>query len=272
MIQAGRFDAYESLSRLQRRDVFLAKAEDVRTTGTQRADDEASARDLEIHGIYNVSTCLLCQLAFLLLKVAVRKRRLSPRKMPRQDRSRATVEALLEATADILIRHGYAKLTTNRIADRAGVNIASLYQYFPGKEALVAELRRRHGDEQRAALRQALIERGGQGLESTIQALVSIGMAAHAAAPELHRVFADELPPIRYGDVSTRDAPLFDEMRRFLEAAGVARADMDLTLWMISTAAGAIVHRATIERPADLASGRITRELVRLLVRYLRRT
>jgi len=81
------------------------------------------------------------------------KRRLSPRKTPRQERSRSTVEALLEATTDILIRQGYAKLTTNRIAERAGVNIASLYQYFPGKEAIVAELRRRHGADQRAVLR-----------------------------------------------------------------------------------------------------------------------
>jgi len=70
--------------------------------------------------------------------IAQRRRRLSLRKTPRQDRSRATFEALLDATADILVRHGYAKLTTNRIADRAGVNIASLYQYFPGKEAIVA--------------------------------------------------------------------------------------------------------------------------------------
>lgn len=201
----------------------------------------------------------------------MRKRRLLPRKTPRQDRSRATVDALLEATADILIHHGYAKLTTNRIADRAGVNIASLYQYFPGKEAIVAELRRRHGDEQRAALKKALVEYRGRGLESTIQALVSMGMAAHAVAPELHRVFTEEMPPIGYGDVSTRDAPLFDEMRRFVETAGVDAADMDLTLWMISTASGAVVHRATVERQEDLASGRLTEELVKLLVRYLRR-
>src|SRR5262249_62418487 len=89
------------------------------------------------------------------------KRRLSPRKTPRQDRSRATVEALLEATAHILVRDGYARLTTNRIAERAGVNIASLYQYFPGKEAIVAELRRRHGDEQRAELRRVRHDRPG---------------------------------------------------------------------------------------------------------------
>jgi AcrR family transcriptional regulator len=199
------------------------------------------------------------------------KRTLSPRKTPTQDRSRATVEALLEATADILVRDGYAKLTTNRIADRAGVNIASLYQYFPGKDAIVAELRQRHGDQQRAALRQALVEHRGKGLESTIQALVSMGVAAHAIAPKLQRVFTEEMPPIKYVDVSARDTPLFEEMRRFLETSGVAAQDTDLTLWMISTAAGAIVHRATVERPADLENGVIARELVRLLVRYLRR-
>src|SRR5262245_66599391 len=124
------------------------------------------------------------------------KRKLAPRKVPRQERSRATVEALLEATADILVREGYGKLTTNRIADRAGVNIASLYQYFPGKDAIVAELRQRHGDEQRAALRKVFVEHRGGGLESTVQALVSMGIAAHAVAPELHRVFVEAMPAI----------------------------------------------------------------------------
>src|SRR5215510_11881192 len=128
---------------------------------------------------------------------------LLPRKQPRQERSRFTVDAILEAAADILVRNGYDRLTTNRIADRAGVNVASLYQYFPGKEAIVAELRQRHGDEQRAALRKALVEHRGQRLESTIRALVSMGMGAHAAAPELHRVFAEEMPPIDYGDVAS---------------------------------------------------------------------
>jgi len=202
--------------------------------------------------------------------VSLAKRKLSPRKTPRQDRSRATVDALLEATADILIRRGYGTLTTNRIAERAGVNIASLYQYFPNKEAIVAELRRRHGDEQRAALRTVLVERRGRGLESTLRALVATGVAAHAAAPELHRVFTEETPDLRYSDVEKMDPPLFDEMRRLLKRANLDVPDVELALWMISTAGGAVVHRATIERPDDLSSGRIAAELVRLLIGYLR--
>jgi AcrR family transcriptional regulator len=201
----------------------------------------------------------------------MRKRRLSPRKTPRQERSRATVEALLEATADILIRQGYAKLTTNRIAERAGVNIASLYQYFPGKDAIVAELRRRHGAEQRTALRQVLAEHTPGQLESTLRALVVVGVAGHASAPRMHQVFTEEIPALAYRDAAAIDAPIFEEMRRFLQQADVDVRDLDLTMWMISTASGAVLHRAAIERPEDLSNGVITEELVALLCRYLRR-
>lgn len=201
----------------------------------------------------------------------MRRRRLSPRKTARQQRSRATVDALLEATADILIRHGYARLTTNRIAERAGVNIASLYQYFPGKEALVAELRRRHGAEQRRAVRRVLSERRGRGFKATLRALVSTGIAAHAVLPALHGVFTEELPPLNYGDISAIDPQVFDEFRRFLETATVNVPDIELAQWMVATVSGAVLHRATVERPQDLASGAIGEELVTLLSRYLRR-
>ena len=201
----------------------------------------------------------------------MRRRKLSPRKTPRQDRSRATVEALLEATTDILVRDGYARLTTNRIAERAGVNVASLYQYFPGKEAIVAELRRRHGAEQRAALRQALAQRTAGELESTIRALVSIGAAGHASAPRLHRVFTEEMPALGHRDVAAIDPAVVDAMRRFLQEADLDVRDVDLALWMMSTASGAILHRAAVERPEDLSTGVIAEELTTLLCRYLRK-
>jgi AcrR family transcriptional regulator len=63
-----------------------------------------------------------------------------PRKQPGQMRSRSTVDAVLEATARILEEDGPTRITTNRIAERAGVGIGSLYQYFPSKEAVFAEM------------------------------------------------------------------------------------------------------------------------------------
>jgi len=198
------------------------------------------------------------------------KKRLSPRKTPRQDRSRATVEALLEATADILVRDGYAKLNTNRIADRAGVNIASLYQYFPGKDAIIAELRRRHGAEVRSAVLRVLEQAGDQSFDVTLRALVSVGVGGHTRSPGLQRVFAEEMPPVGLREVAEIDARLFEATRRFLRSAEIDVRDTELALWMMSTVAGAVIHRATIDRPEDLATGTITEELVRLLSRYLR--
>lgn len=62
------------------------------------------------------------------------------KKEPRQARSRATVKAIVEAGARILVERGYAGLTTNAVADVAGVSIGSVYEFFPGKEAIVARL------------------------------------------------------------------------------------------------------------------------------------
>jgi AcrR family transcriptional regulator len=176
----------------------------------------------------------------------------------------------LQATTDILVRQGAGRLTTNRIAERAGVNIASLYQYFPGKHAIIAELRRRHGAEERAAVRRVLVERRGGDLEATVRALVSMGVAAHGVNPELHRVFTEELPPLRYSEIAAADAPLFAEFRALVTRSAPGLRDPDLAMWVVATVANAILHRAVIERQDGLSSGSIADELVTLLVRYLK--
>lgn len=68
---------------------------------------------------------------------------LRPRKLPAQRRSQQTFEAIVESATLLLPILGYAGTTTNHIAERAGVNIASLYEYFPGKDAIVAQVAER---------------------------------------------------------------------------------------------------------------------------------
>ena len=62
---------------------------------------------------------------------------LEPRKIPSQERSRKTVAAIYDAATDIFVNTGYAEATTDQIAEKAGVSIGTLYNYFPGKEAIL---------------------------------------------------------------------------------------------------------------------------------------
>jgi AcrR family transcriptional regulator len=66
-----------------------------------------------------------------------------PKKLPTQERARQTFDAVVDACTWLLPRRGYAGTTTNHIAERAGVNIASLYEYFPGKDAVIAQVAER---------------------------------------------------------------------------------------------------------------------------------
>jgi AcrR family transcriptional regulator len=122
--------------------------------------------------------------------------RTSPRKAPRQERSRQTVEAILDAAARVFERHGYAAGTTNRIAERAGVSIGSLYQYYPNKDAVLVALVERHLDEGVATLGPVL-ERLvadppplADGLRRVVEAMVAL----HRDRPALHRVLFEEAP------------------------------------------------------------------------------
>ena len=85
-----------------------------------------------------------------------RKLNTSPRKSASQERSRLTINTILEATTRVLMKDGYDRASTNRIAAAAGVSIGSLYQYFPSKEALVAAVSERHSREVLQLMRNVL--------------------------------------------------------------------------------------------------------------------
>ena len=103
-------------------------------------------------------------------------------------RSRATVDALVEATARILVREGFDKASTNRIAEVAGVSVGSLYQYFPSKEALVAAVMERHQQEIMQIVRGELAEILAEPVERAVRKLVAVAVKAHRVDPRLHRV------------------------------------------------------------------------------------
>ena len=201
-----------------------------------------------------------------------RKKAANPRKSPEQDRSRATVEAIVEAAAHILIKHGYDAFTTNRVAERAGVSIGSLYQYFPNKDALLSELMRRHVTEiERGIEEMAELARTAP-LAEVIRIGILQNIRSHQVDPALHRVLSEEVP--RLGALDWKVA--FTErmearVRGMLEArkGEIAVADIDVAVYIVTRTVEAVVHNAVCEQPKALVSGALADELTRMLVGFL---
>jgi AcrR family transcriptional regulator len=103
---------------------------------------------------------------------------LTPRKSPGQARSAASVDAILEATIQVLLYLGKERLTTTRVASRAGVPVGTLYQYFPNKSALLQAALRRHLDEVGEAVERVCREQKGNGLTQMATALINAFLGA----------------------------------------------------------------------------------------------
>jgi AcrR family transcriptional regulator len=206
----------------------------------------------------------------------VAKSRTNPRKSASQERSRQTVDALLEATARVLVKDGYDRASTNRIAHVAGVSIGSLYQYFPSKEALVAAVIDRHTEKMMQLARDALIKVAMQPVEEAIRELVKLGIDGHRVNPKLHRVLTEQVPRVgRLDNVQAIDREAYALVRGYLDAHRdeIQIADVELAAFVCVTTVEALTHAAVIYRPdvlSDEKANTFIDEVTRLVLRYLR--
>lgn len=193
-----------------------------------------------------------------------RKPQTRPRKSASQQRSQITVDALIEATARILVREGYDKASTNRIAAVAGVSIGSLYQYFPSKEALVAAVIERHTRQLSDVIRAALARVLTSPLEAAIREMIGAAIDAHGIDPKLHCVLAEQVP--RVGRLENIDAVEKEArllLRNYLEAHRdeIGISDLDLAAFILVTTVEALTHSAVLHRP-DVLTGEKAAEFV----------
>ncbi|WKV52140.1 MULTISPECIES: TetR/AcrR family transcriptional regulator [Dickeya] len=195
----------------------------------------------------------------------------NPRKMPVQARSRATVDAIIQASAYILNEHGWESLTTNAIAERAGVNISSLYQFFPNKEAIINELQRRHALEMHTELHETLqLFPEQSSLREALTLIVERIVDKHRVSPVVHKVLTEEIPLTArrvLEDEEELRKCLIDGLKPFMKNV----PDPEFALYIIGTATHAIIHRVTVERPTLLHTQLLVSELVTLFEFYLNR-
>jgi AcrR family transcriptional regulator len=120
--------------------------------------------------------------------------RASTRREPKQQRSRQTVEAVLEAVQRVLRRHGAKAITTNRVAEAAGLSIGSLYQYFPDKQAIFMALHERHVEEVRHVIERTMTHCTSASLDEFTRELVERLANVHSEDAELHEIVSVAAP------------------------------------------------------------------------------
>lgn len=171
----------------------------------------------------------------------------------------------------VFSEHGYSAGTTNRIAEEAGHSIGSLYQYFPNKDAILAELVTAHAEAGIAAIGRRLDAGLPDSLEDKIRLFVRATMDNHRDDPALHRVLFEEAPrpPELLTMLRTAEEQAITTARALLAADPRVRvADLAMAARLVVNSIESLVHRFYTWREPEEAE-RFENELVAMLSRYL---
>jgi AcrR family transcriptional regulator len=194
------------------------------------------------------------------------------RRRPQQQRARQTVEVILDAVSEVLKRDGTSGVTTNRIAEVAGVSIGSVYQYFPNKKALFVALHQRHTEYIDRQIQTKLLENAEAPLEELIRAMVDAVIDAHTPDPELYSLMFSEVPHRTEG---TRDFAL--RMHGAFRLAIAARTkeirgsrDPNRMAFVVTHMVDSLCHGAVLRRPPGLSLNGAKEEIVHAVLAYLR--
>lgn len=193
------------------------------------------------------------------------------RKQPKQRRSQAMVEAMIDATARILSRDGVDAVTTNRVAEVAGVSVGSLYQYFGHRDELIAAVAERHGQQMLALLTDSMIELASAPLPVAVRSYVTAMMRAHALEPELHRALIQHVMARGLDSMAELDGLVLAAVRGYLELHRheIVPKDLDAAAWVLVTTVRSLTHMGVVHRPAGLCDAQVVDEVCAIVLRYL---
>lgn len=197
--------------------------------------------------------------------------RLAPRRRPRQVRAELTRERILTAAAHVFAEHGYAAGTTNRIAERARISIGSLYQYFPNKDAILAELLIQHID--RGAWQQVdQLDMSAGSLKAMVRAIVREAIDNHRDDPQLLRIMIEEAPfsPELLDTINRHGKVRVGQLRELLARhPDVDVRDVDTAAELILFTVEVNTHKLMAD-PRNIPVETLENELVDMVTRYLR--
>lgn len=197
--------------------------------------------------------------------------RLKPRKTPQQARSTVTIEAIFDATLQVLLADGVGKLTTTRVAERAGVSVGTMYQYFPHKQALLFAIVERQLETVISALHAATERLAGKEVATVAEGLARAWLDAKVADAGASRAIYGMAAEFDLGELMQRG------MRRMTKVIGDVLAaapdarfrDIDSAAFMIAAVLGGSVRVVMEADPSDEGFARLREELPRACRAYL---
>ncbi|HEY4807624.1 MAG TPA: TetR/AcrR family transcriptional regulator [Roseiarcus sp.] len=178
---------------------------------------------------------------------------LKPRKQPVQARSETTVLAIHEASIQVLLSIGYRKLTTTRVAERAGVSVGTLYQYFPNRQALIRAVLERYLMEMSASIQADCQTLRGRSLDEIARGLVDAMIAAKWRRLEVSRAMHEPLVEVGGAELvrasAARGASLVADLLRSCSEIGAV--DVEPLAVFLVMACTSMLQAAFIEYAAD---------------------
>jgi AcrR family transcriptional regulator len=196
---------------------------------------------------------------------------LEPRKVPVQARSTASVDAILEAAVQVLLKEGRERLTTRKVADRAGVSVGTLYQYFPNKSALLQAVLRNHLEGVAQTIDQVCREMKGAAVDAMATTLVEAFLKAKLAHVETSRALYSVSDDVRGAEIARQNAARnIAAVAAMLESAKERLNDDPQVMASITLATMAGVSRRMLEsglRESELQA--MQRGLVTMVRAYL---
>jgi AcrR family transcriptional regulator len=188
------------------------------------------------------------------------------RRIPRQSRAEETVAAILEGAAQVLEAGGLARFTTNAAAERAGVSIGTLYQYFADKQALLRALAEREMKRTVAAVATALHGDPQAPVEDRVRAMVRAMINAFHGRERARRAVVQAV--LLQGGAIELMAPVATFLaREESERAWLARLGRE-QMFVLSRALMGVIRAAVLEGQPFLKSRTFEDELVRLVLAY----
>jgi len=193
-----------------------------------------------------------------------------PKKLPKQARSRASFDAVIEAAAQLLNGGTYEALTTNHIAERAGVSIGTLYEFFPNKETIIAELAGRRMRALLQAMHKAVPETQGMPPWDGVTHIFEHAIAALVAEREVYHALLRQIPFVpRLAEVRAARAAMTDfaQFIRIRAAGTLNLPEPETDAWLISQMLSNTLLEIAFRETDDATRSVLIRELARLTYR-----